>query len=477
VASARNAQNAEIARAEKVVAVTGGLTASPALLGMPRGATRSVRFSIAEPAESDIAIALSVVDPSVFTVGATQVTIGAGQTHVEVPIVACSTCPGDPAPAGRAVGNSALIASSARGPAVAIASVSDPSPGQTLSPSSAVTGIAVSQAPTAGHLFTPPARTSTVTVRLLSQPLAGDTPLTVTVTSSNPAVATATATAIQPGEQTVTLTINALTSGVTVLTVRAGTDVRTITIIVGSPTPGSTPVALGAPVGVATSAPPTAGQVVTSAGRTATITIKILLSPHSGSTALPVSVTSSDPAIATAVASAVQPGSQVTTLTITTLADGVVSLTLRAGTFVGAVGVFVGAPPPAGTPLAVAAPVGVSVVPATMGHISITPGSVVSATIGVQLLAAARGNALPVTITTSNPSVVSLGGSATLSTSIAAGDLTVPVPLLTIGATGVSVLRFEFDGTTRELVVVVGNPSPTQVPTLTAPVIGIRIDP
>ncbi len=68
VASARNAQNAEIARAEKVVAVTGGLSASPTVLGVPRGATRSVRFSIAEPAESDLAIALSVVDPSVFAV-------------------------------------------------------------------------------------------------------------------------------------------------------------------------------------------------------------------------------------------------------------------------------------------------------------------------------------------------------------------------------------------------------------------------
>ena len=175
------------------MSVTGGLTASPTILGVRRGGTGTVRFSIAEPAASDLAIALAVVDPSVFTVGSATITLPAGQTHVDVPVTACTTCPWDPVAVGKAAGASALVATSTRGPAVAIVSVSDPIPGQSLSPLAVPTGAAVSQAPTVGHVFIAPARTSTVTVRVLSQPLAGTTPLEVTVTSSNPSVATATA--------------------------------------------------------------------------------------------------------------------------------------------------------------------------------------------------------------------------------------------------------------------------------------------
>ena len=50
-----------------------------------------------------------------------------------------------------------------------------------------------------------------------------------------------------------------------------------------------------------------------------------------------------------------------TTLTITTLEDGFVTLTVRAGTSVRSVGVFVGTPAPGSTPLVLAQPIGVSV--------------------------------------------------------------------------------------------------------------------
>ena len=361
VASARNAQNAEIARAEKTVNVTGGLTASPAIVGVRRGGTRNVRFSIAEPAGSDFPITLSVVDPSVFSIGSAQVTLPAGATSVDVPVTACTNCPWDPVAIGKAAGASALVATSARGPAVAIVSVSDAIPGQSLSALADPAGTAVSQAPTAGHVFTTPARTSTVTLRVLSRPLASSTPLDVTVSSSNPGVATATATAVGPGEQTTALTIDAFQNGITVLTIRAGDEVWTITIVVGSASPGQTPIVLSPSVGLAISAPPSAGQIVSSAGRTSSITIQILSAPHGGSTPLPVSVTSSDPTIATAVASAVEPGSQTTTLTITTLKDGVVTFTVRAGSSIRSVGMFVGTPAAGSTPLLLAQPIGISV--------------------------------------------------------------------------------------------------------------------
>ena len=200
-----------------------------------------------------------------------------------------------------------------------------------------------------------------MTLRVLSRPLAGSTPLDVTVSSSNPGVATATATAVGPGEQTTALTIDAFQNGITVLTIRAGDEVWTITIVVGSASPGQTPIVLSPSVGLAISAPPSAGQIVSSAGRTSSITIQILSAPHGGSTPLPVSVTSSDPTIATAVASAVEPGSQTTTLTITTLKDGFVTFTVRAGSSIRSVGMFVGTPAPGSTPLLLAQPIGISV--------------------------------------------------------------------------------------------------------------------
>jgi hypothetical protein len=39
------------------------------------------------------------------------------------------------------------------------------------------------------------------------------------------------------------------------------------------------------------------------------------------------------------------------------------------------------------------------------------------------------------------------------------------------------VLRFEFGGGIQDLLVVVGTLSPSQIPGLTSPVVGIRIDP
>jgi hypothetical protein len=439
-----------------------------------------------------------------------------------------------------------------------------------------------------GHVSSAPSQTSTSTVRLLSAPYTGATPLAVTITSSNPSVATATAAPLQPGEQTITLTISTFQDGVAVLTIRAGSEVRTITVVVGPASPGLASVIVSPAVGLAVSAAPSAGQIVANVGSTSSVTLQVLSAAHAGPGSLPVTVTSSNPAIATAVASAIAAGSQVTTLTITTVAEGFVTFTIRAGTSIRSVSVYVGTPPPSQTPVLVTAPVGVSVVglpfigkafapsaasttigvlllPAAfatptvvtvtssdpaiaspisptatitagsrmlslalttgatgtamltlefngarrefqvivgsdpspsnapivvalpvgvslapipgMGRINVAPGSVVSASVGVQVFSTARVTATPMTVTSSNPSVVSIGGSASLTTQVPAGNVTVPVPLLTSGTTGVAILRFEFEGRLQDLLVVVGNLPPTEIPALTAPVLGIRINP
>ena len=125
--------------------------------------------------------------------------------------------------------------------------------------------------------------------------------------------------------------------------------------------PGQTPIVLSPSVGLAISAPPSQVRSSRAPAAPPRSRYRFCRRPSVGSTPLPVSVTSSDPTIATAVASAVEPGSQTTTLTITTLKDGFVTFTVRAGSSIRSVGMFVGTPAPGSTPLLLAQPIGISV--------------------------------------------------------------------------------------------------------------------
>jgi hypothetical protein len=110
-----------------------------------------------------------------------------------------------------------------------------------------------------------------------------------------------------------------------------------------------------------------------------------------------------------------------------------------------------------------------------MGRVLVAPGAAVTATLGVTLLPAVRTVPTPVTITSRDPSVAGLTAGSTVSTEIAAGSMVVPVDLTTTGAQGTALLRFEFDGTVRELLVIVGDPPAAGRPAVTAPVVGVRI--
>ncbi len=694
VASARNASNVEIARAERTYEVIHALRATPTVVGLDRGAAGVIRFSLAQPATDDVAIALSVVDMSVATIGTQNAVLPAGQTAVDVPVTACAACPGDPASrVGAAVGNTSITAVSDRGTAVAVVSVSDRIVGQSLTPVASPAGVSIALPPSAGQIITTSGQQVTSVISLLSQPATADTPVTVTssnpavasattstitagqqvttlsittgsdgvavltlragdevrsvtvfvgtppadqtpialapavglaialppsagqvlttadrdvstvvtilsapaevdtpvtVTSSNPAVATATASTILAGQQVTTLSINALTDGVTVLTLRAGSEVRSLTVFIGTPPPNQTPISFAPAVGVSIALPPSAGQVITAAAQTFTVTVTVLDAPLSGATPLAVSVTTSASGVATATASAVQPGQQVTTLTITSGSEGTAVLTLRAGTSVRSVTVIVGtpapnqtpivfapavgismpglpfvgqasapigttvtlgivllpapagantnvnvvsnnstvaqvvnptvvipaggrvatievvtgaagtarltlesngltreftilvggSPAPSQTPVAAAPAVGISVVPdpaSNSGRVIAPSGTPLTPTIGVQLLTTPRADAVSVTVTTSNPSVVSLGAGNSAVVTLDAGSLVLPVTFSTTGAEGAALLTFEFDGVRRELLVVVGNPPASQLPAVVAPVVGVQV--
>jgi hypothetical protein len=582
VASARNAANAEIARAEASVTVVAGLRVSPTLLGVPRGATRTLTLSLGAPPAADVPVAVAAGNPAVATVSPANPVIAAGQTSVSVNVTACSTCPLDPTAVGKALGSTSVVATSAFGTVAAVVSVSDPIPGQEIS-ALASAGLAVSQAPAAGQVVTTAGRVTTILVPVLGT--AGPVSVPVSVFSSNPVVATATAADVLPGQQTTAVTITALGDGVTTLTLRAGDSVRALTVFVGTPPPDRTPLTVAPSAGVAIAAAPTVGQVIVAPATSGTFTVGVLTEPNAGAP-LAVSVSSSSPAVATATASPIGTGQQITTLTVTTGEAGRAVLTLRAGDIVRSVVVFVGTPPPdqtpvlfapiagvsviglpfigkafvpvaqtvalgvlllpeartvpttvtittsdpgvvslvqatvvipAGTrsvtldlatgaagaarltlragdlarefevvvgrdpvatdtPVIAALPVGVSVLPdGSIGRLTVAPSVPVSATLGVTIVPEAAGTNRTVTVTTSNPAIVSLGGSSAITVTLPAGATTLPIGLTTSGTTGAAVITFEIDGVRRELLVVVGEVPASELPAVTAPVVGVRV--
>lgn len=587
VASARNASNAEIARAERTYQVRRAVEGQPSVVGLDRGATGRIRFVLGEPAPEDLLIALSVVDPAVVSLGADDVTIVAGQTSVDVELTACATCPLDPpARAGALIGSTSVLATSSRGVTGVSVSISDRIVGQTVDARASSPAVSVVLPPSAGQVVVNAAAQVETVVALLLQPAAEET--TVSVSSSNPAVATAVASSIAPGETVTTLSVTSGTEGVATLTLRAGDVVRSVTVFVGAPPANRTPIALAPGAGFSIALAPSAGQIIVNASQAVVVTVPALGEANESGAELPVSVFSSNPNVATATASAVLPGEQVTNLSITTGVDGVAVLTMTAGSTTRSVTVFVGVPPPSQTPMvfargvgiampdlpfvgqvsgpvatnftvgvvllpealsvdttatitttdaavaspvtssvligagsrvanieiatgdagtatlileaagitrefvvfvgttppanrtpvSVAAPIGISVIPdgaANSGRIFVPEGASVSPTIGVQLIAAALPNSAQVTVTTSNPEIVSFGASRDFTTTLAAGESVVPVTFTASGVEGTSRLSFEINGQRRELIVIVGNPPASEIPAVTAPAVLVRV--
>jgi hypothetical protein len=79
-----------------------------------------------------------------------------------------------------------------------------------------------------------------------------------------------------------------------------------------------------------------------------------------------------------------------------------------------------------------------------------------------------RAGAVPVTITTSDSSIVTLGAGNTAQATLEAGSRVVPVTFTTTGTPGTAVLTFAFGGEVRQLLVVVGNPPASELPTIFA---------
>jgi hypothetical protein len=189
-------------------------------------------------------------------------------------------------------------------------------------------------------------------------------------------------------------------------------------------------------------------------------------------------VTTSDATVATVSPGAiVRAGQQLVNLEIVTGAAGTATLTIEVGGVRRELTIVVGSDPtPGTTPPVVAAPVGVTVIPnPSIGRVFGTPGTASSATLGVPLLDVPAPAAMLATVASSNVAIVTVGSGATTTISIGAGERLLQLPIAISGAQGAALITIEFNGQRRELVIVVGNPPASEIPAVTAPIVGVRI--
>jgi hypothetical protein len=337
-------------------------------------------------------------------------------------------------------------------------------------------GVSIANPPSVGFIVTPLAQTTITRAQVLSVPASVQT--VVAVSSSNPAVATATAGTVAVGEQSADISILAGEAGTATLIIRAGNDVRSLTVFVGTPPPGSTPLLLAQPVGVSVAALPFVGRAFALPGVTRTIGVRLLDSP--AAVDIPLVVTSNSPGVAT-VASPVTliAGNRIADLEITTGAAGTARLTIEGAGIRFEFNVEVGtSPAAANTPLIVAPPVGVTVIADPgLGRIIVSPPAAVAPTLAIRLLAAPSAGDVHVVVRSSNTAIATVGGGESVTLTIPAGQQVLDPSLATSGAEGAAILTFEFQGERRQMSVVVGDPPANQIPAVTAPIVGLQVQP
>jgi len=229
--------------------------------------------------------------------------------------------------------------------------------------------------------------------------------------------------------------------------------------------------AIAAPVGALVRPFPLAGDVVLPAGATRTLRLRLLDVP--AASAVAVSVSSSDPAIATiGGAVSIPAGETSALLTLVAGTQGEARLTLRAGDVGRELRVVVGTPQPDRTAPTLAPPVGALVrsLP-RVGEVIVAPGGTRS--VVLRVLDAPASAATPIVVTSSDPAVAAV----TQAVVVPAGSTTALIPI-DAGALGEALLvvRPEADPRGgRELRVVVGASSPDRTPPIVAPPVGIAV--
>ena len=345
--------------------------------------------------------------------------------------------------------------------------VGTPPPGTAPPTSSAPVGIVLLAAPSAGRLFVAPASQSAFGVRLLSSPAATNTP--VTVTSSNPLVASVPGTAnIPAGSQLVNVTVTTGVAGTATLTFRVGNETRELTVVVGPPAPGTEPPIVARPIGIVLLSAPSAGRLITSPSAQSAFTLQLLSAAAASAT--PVTVTSSNPNVASVSGSVVIPaGGRAASVTIQTGVQGTATLTFRAGSETRELTIVVGTPAPGTEPPIIASPVGVVMLQQRLLGTVFTPVGGQSA-VNLTLLSSPAGSPTPVVVSSSDPNVASVSGAPV----VAAGSRIASLNIIT-GIQGVATLTLRAGSDLAQVVVVVGTPPASQLPLITARIVGVEV--
>jgi len=193
-----------------------------------------------------------------------------------------------------------------------------------------------------------------------------------------------------------------------------------------------------------------------------------------------VTVTTSDPTVASvAGAVVVAAGGQLADLPLTTGSGGTATLTIEAAGVRRELTIVVGsAPTPGTTPPIVAAPVGVTVIPnPSIGRVFGQLGAPSAATLGIPLLSAPAAAGTAVTTHQQQPVGRELrrrGNDGHFDRGGRAGTAAAGVHL---GHIGRRPAHARVHGVRRELVVVVGDPPASQIPAVTAPIVGVQVKP
>jgi hypothetical protein len=459
VATAKDAGGATVAQDQVVVPVTTGLSVRSRILGVPLGGAANLRLFIANPLAADLNIQVNAVNSTIAAPVAGSAVISAGQTETSVAIN------------GLVAGATTITATSARGNSWAIASVSAPTT-KTLNADAAATLVVASTARSFGRVLAGTSQQQPVTLTLTSAPVAAAT--TIFISSSNASVATVADTVIlAAGTRTAVVPIATGAAGSAVLTFVAGGEISQITVVVGPPF-ADPPLTIAPAVGVVVT-PLTstfAGRVFTPTLAQQTIGLKLLSNPAGSTT--PVTVTSSNPSIASVPGNvSVGAGLQTADVSIQTGSQGVATLTFVAGSDTRQLTVVVGTPPPDLLPPVSSNAVGVVVLQSASAELGrVFTGIGGQSSLGVRLVSSPVATNTPVTVTTSDPNIAMAAGAVV----IPAGSQSATVTIGS-GVQGVATLTFTVGTEKRELTVVVGTPPAGLLPLVISNAVGVMLVP
>ncbi|MBA1443921.1 MAG: Ig-like domain-containing protein [Chromatiales bacterium] len=455
-ASARNSSDVEIAQDAVTVNVGVGLRVTPQLLGVPLGGTADLSLSVSTTLGEDLTINLNAVDPSVVEVPGTPVVLPAGSSDIKVPVN------------GLAEGSTSVLVNSTLGTEAVVISVSTPLSGQELRPLAPAVGTMVQSPPYLGRVILPANSQRTLVLTVLGSPATADTSLIVS--SNNPAVADILGSPMVPqNEVTVVLTIDTGAEGTAELILRAGEEVRVLTVTVGIPLIGTEPPLVAAPIGVVIPEAPSVGQVILPVGDARDITLLLLDNP--AVVDMNVVVTSDNPFVAGVVGPVVIPsGGQSAILSLVTGAEGTAVLTLTTDGLVRELTVFVGLPSVGTAPPTVARPVGIRLLSLpSVGQVNLPVAD--QALVEVRLLDQPVASEVTVTFASGDFNVADV---LETQVTILIGEVSATFTLIS-GIAGEATIRLDFGDEIRELNVQVGDFATDELPPTVAPSVGVEV--